>query len=525
MDRGPVDPRRRPADGPAPSPSRKDRDGAGAPPAGKADGDRPEKPSARPPRSPATPTPPRAGPTRSAGAQRPVPVAAPSAPQEATRRAGAGRQDPTNDEDARARAARRVRPEPGEGSPADREPHDREGGGGRAARRPRRLATSETAAPDDAPEAPASPPRETRIERRRELTRTLRGRRSALPSTPADDGEASPAAPAADPPAARRRVEPAAPAADPPPRERGDAISAPLPDPPAERRRPRSVVDAPDRDVVVEVMTFLCAVILGSAIIIDRAADAWSASVLDDVSVTVLPLDGDPVARRLEAAAQIMRATPGLAEVTVVPTSQSEALLEPWLGTGTDLSLLPVPRLVTARRTGDLDAVRLREELGTIPGVSLDDHTAWSERLSRMAAAVTGGAVAALALMLLATAISIVFATRSTIASNAETVEVLHVLGADDGFIQRAFRGRFLRVGIRGAAFGLAGALALFGVLEAWAMMSAGAASQQSAALLGAPSIGPAGFAGLVAVALLVAALVALTARLAVRRHLRALER
>lgn len=323
----------------------------------------------------------------------------------------------------------------------------------------------------------------------------------------------------------------------------------PLPDvrdtPRLVRRRESRVIDAPDSDAIVEngpivapdtiagrgltalvaIMTFLCALLLGAALIIDRAADAWSANVLEEVSVAVLPLDDEPMETRLEAAATILRAEAGLSDVTILPAAQSDALLEPWLGVGADLSLLPVPRLITAQRGEGLDADGLAARLGAVAGTSLDDHTGWSERLSTMAAAVAGGAIAGLSLMLAATAIAIVFATRATIATNATTVEVLHLLGAEDRFVQRAFRRRFVHIGLKGAAVGLAVALVLFGALEAWSVFSPAAASAQSQALLGAPRIGVVGFGALVVLAVLIAALVAFTTGFAVRHHLRELSR
>lgn len=277
--------------------------------------------------------------------------------------------------------------------------------------------------------------------------------------------------------------------------------------------------------VVVAIMTFLCALLCGGAILIDRAADAWSAEVLDEVSVTVLPLDGDPIERRLNRVAEILGASNGLADVAIVPSADSEALLVPWLGTGLDLSALPVPRLVTARRAGEFDGDAVATALTEVAGASFDDHVAWSERLSRMASAAAGGAIAALALMLVATAISIVFATRSTIATNAATVEVLNVLGAEDRFVAGAFRRRFLGVGARGALAGSLAAFALFGALDLWSALSADAASAQSRALFGDPSIGLLGYMTIAGVAFAAALLVAVTSAISVRHHLRLLAR
>ncbi|MEM8664037.1 MAG: hypothetical protein AAGF49_07930 [Pseudomonadota bacterium] len=418
---------------------------------------------------------------------------------------------------------------------------------GEEGRRPRRLATSgardEPVPHTSSAPAPAQPGRQRVVRRRnalpdrgapaqRDAESEVRGPQPAQPTQPVRVAKALPPAAAGGSPPTRPPADLPAPAGPPDAQPTRAALR---------RQRGVAVIDAPDTDAIVEdgpivapdtiagrsltmvvaIMTFLCAMLLGSAIVIERAAGAWSAQVLDDISVTILPLDGDPVARRTEDVARVLESLAGVSAVAVLSDAQTEALLEPWLGGGADLSLLPVPRMVTARRGPGFDPATAADALAAIPGASLDDHSAWSERLSNMAATVTGAAMAGLALMLVATAISIVFATRATIATNRATVEVLHILGADERFVQRAFRGRFMRIGVRGAAMGLAAAAGLFGVMEAWSMFSAGAASQQAAALLGAPRIGPMGFVGLIVLALLVALLVALTTRIAVRHHLK----
>jgi cell division transport system permease protein len=138
-----------------------------------------------------------------------------------------------------------------------------------------------------------------------------------------------------------------------------------------------------------------------------------------------------------------------------------------------------------------------------------------------MASAAAAGALAALGLMLVATVICIVFATRSTIATNAATVEVLHVLGAEDRFVVRAFRRRFLVTGLRGALIGLGAAIVLFGGLDVWsALFGTAETSPRARALFADASIGSAGYAVLCAVAVAVACLVAATSTLSVRHHL-----
>ncbi|MEM6849719.1 MAG: hypothetical protein AAF580_16920, partial [Pseudomonadota bacterium] len=156
------------------------------------------------------------------------------------------------------------------------------------------------------------------------------------------------------------------------------------------------------------VMTFLSALLVGGVVMVDRAATAWTDGILDEVSVTVMPLDDGSMERRLTQVATTMGGTPGLRAVTVRSVDETEDLLKPWLGDAVSLDILPVPRLVTAQRTDEFSPEGLDLALAIIPGVALDDHSGWNERLAGAARSAASGAVVALSLMLIATAIAVV---------------------------------------------------------------------------------------------------------------------
>ena len=90
----------------------------------------------------------------------------------------------------------------------------------------------------------------------------------------------------------------------------------------------------------------------------------------------------------------------------------------------------------------------------SVPSASLDDHRTWVDRLAAMARTTVTIGIAVLVLMLAATVLSVVFATRGAMAGNRHIIEVLHFVGAEAGFIAREFRQHFLLTGMKGAAAG-----------------------------------------------------------------------
>ena len=90
----------------------------------------------------------------------------------------------------------------------------------------------------------------------------------------------------------------------------------------------------------------------------------------------------------------------------------------------------------------------------------LDDHRGWIERMRAMAGTAVAVGVAILVLVIAATMLSVTFATRGAMATNKPVIEVLHFVGAKNGFIAGHFQRHFLLLGLQGGALGGGAAIA-----------------------------------------------------------------
>ena len=208
----------------------------------------------------------------------------------------------------------------------------------------------------------------------------------------------------------------------------------------------------------------------------------------------------------------------------VYSKEESAKLLEPWLGTGLKLDELPVPRLIVVKIASGAapDIPQLRRMLAEqVPGATLDDHRGWIDRMRAMAGTAVAAGVAILLLVIAATMLSVTFATRGAMATNKPVIEVLHFVGAKNGFIAGRFQRHFLRLGLQGGAIGGGSAIVLFalaGAISGWFVGSAGA--EQTAALFGSFSIGIAGYIAVLGQVVLIALVTAVTSRHTVNRTL-----
>ncbi|WP_248309760.1 ABC transporter permease [Bosea sp. Tri-44] len=279
--------------------------------------------------------------------------------------------------------------------------------------------------------------------------------------------------------------------------------------------------------VVIAILTFLAALSAGAALLAARASEQWRGAVANEMTIQVRPDPRRNIEQDIARAVELARAVPSVAEARPMPRAESDKLLEPWLGTGLDLVELPVPRLIVLRLSAAVanDLVTFGQTLRReVPSATLDDHRLWVRRLSTMASTIILAGVAVVLLVLVAAGLAVAFATRGAMAGSRDSVEVLHFVGATDEFIAREFQTRFVALGLRGgAAGGFAAilAIALLGLLSsAW---SATPEADQLQALFGAFEIGWSGYAVVILVAAVVAAIAGLVSRLTVRHYLRAM--
>lgn len=276
--------------------------------------------------------------------------------------------------------------------------------------------------------------------------------------------------------------------------------------------------------LVIAIMTFLSCLTLGTVTLVRDAASVWESQISREATIQIKPVEGRDMEAALADAARIAGGTPGVKGTKIVDRDATARLLEPWLGTGFDIDELPVPRLVvvTIDESSPPDFAVMRSALqGAVSGASLDDHRTWVDRLVAMARTTVTIGFAVLALMLAATVLSVVFATRGAMAGNGHIIEVLHFVGAEARFIAAEFRRHFLTTGLKGALAGGVAATLVFLVFSWWSSNNvATPQGDQAAALFGNFAIGAAGYAGVGLIVLVVAALTAATSHLTVVAYL-----
>ncbi|RME62940.1 MAG: cell division protein [Alphaproteobacteria bacterium] len=268
---------------------------------------------------------------------------------------------------------------------------------------------------------------------------------------------------------------------------------------------------------VIAVMMYLCGLGLAIGLTLEQAVHDWSSEMARQVTVQIVVSEDAARQRQMAAAVAALETVPGVAAVRALSAAETAALLEPWLGTGNITADLPVPGLIGVNLDPAAPAAPhvLRQALkGAAPDAVVDDHQRWLGDLKRLARVIGVTVYIIFVLLVLATVAIVIFGTRSRLAAYQPTIEIMHLMGAEDRLIAREFQYRFMLHGFRG---GLIGALAALVTLLVIAFIT----HRLADGLLPALPLDMINVLALLTIPLLAAFVTMATARLTVMRALR----
>lgn len=273
---------------------------------------------------------------------------------------------------------------------------------------------------------------------------------------------------------------------------------------------------------IVGIMVFLASFVMAAEASLSAMTLLWNQDLRNRLTVEIPAMEDESAVSqpdRVKQALAIVRAMPGVAAATPVHDDEAARLLQPWIGDADLLKALPIPSLIEIERApgSSLDAENVHQQLKpTLRDVRVDDHAEWLEDLARFVYGIAafGGLMIALATLTLILAVSL--ACRAIMATEQETISLLHIMGAEDEDIALHFENHTRHLSMTAALAGFVPAMGSAAALLYFMRNFANLAILQHAHWIG--------LAGAVlAVPLAAIWIASLSARLSVMNYLRAM--
>lgn len=282
--------------------------------------------------------------------------------------------------------------------------------------------------------------------------------------------------------------------------------------------------------LLVAAMAFLAALGLAGWVGAAALARHWQSGAAAALTVQV-PRPGDPAAEgsgtRLARAVALIQGTPGVADARALSQAELEKLLRPWLGAEAGTPALALPGVIAVHLASpDIGTAALARRLdAAAPGAEVESQGIWVGRLGKLARSLQACAGAALIVLAAVAAAVIAVATRAGLSARREAIEIVHGLGASNGYIAGRFAARATGLAAAGGLIGgLAATPALIGLAHLAAPFAGAGADAGSRSLIDiGAALPPALWMLLPGLPLAAAGIGFLTAQTTVRRWLRRL--
>ena len=209
---------------------------------------------------------------------------------------------------------------------------------------------------------------------------------------------------------------------------------------------------------LVMVLVFIAAFAVTVSAYVGALIGDWNKGVSGTLTVQVPAGDGSTADAQAAKALDVLSRHPAVARATLVPRAKLDELLRPWIGDGV-VSDLPLPALIDVemRDTASTAVAAVEASVkAAAPAAVIDDHRVWLDRVAGLARGIGAVAAAIIVLVTAALALTIIFATRASLTEFAQVIEILHVVGAKDGYVAGQFARRALVQAVLGGLAGLA---------------------------------------------------------------------
>jgi cell division transport system permease protein len=267
---------------------------------------------------------------------------------------------------------------------------------------------------------------------------------------------------------------------------------------------------------VIAIMTFLTVLAVAAGMALGSAAGSLGRDLTGRLTVQIVEANPDAREAQARAALAELGRLAAVARAERVDEARMRALLEPWLGKEGLDGDLPIPVLIDVSLTGTGDRLvgEVVQALRPVaPSARVEPHARFLAPVSGLLETLRWLAAGLVLLMAGATAAAVVLAARAALDTHRATIDVMHLMGANDSRVARLFQRRAALDALFGSTIGFVlGVLVLLFVGNSLAAVEA--------VIVQGGQLGWSGWLAVILVPVGAVALATVTARLTILRAL-----
>ncbi|MBQ8251128.1 MAG: hypothetical protein IJY92_04360 [Alphaproteobacteria bacterium] len=222
-------------------------------------------------------------------------------------------------------------------------------------------------------------------------------------------------------------------------------------------------------------MVFIATLILSVAIVVYSSVQSWTDNISGSLTVQIPTYTEkgesreEKIATDIEMALTLLRSSDGITGASLLTDEQVSALMEPWIGQSDSMMELPLPKIIDVNVDSKNfpNITQLKADLyEQVPEAVLDSHRAALDELVLFFENMVNLIAFILILILITTAISVIYVTKSSLSVHEKVIELIHMMGASDFYITIQFAMRSFKLTLIGSLVGFILALPIMALFN-----------------------------------------------------------
>jgi len=206
-------------------------------------------------------------------------------------------------------------------------------------------------------------------------------------------------------------------------------------------------------EISTAISVFLFTITLAAYFMMSSMIASWNKSIINGLTIQIQPsselMNQEDEQMAVNKVILFVQGMEGVQKVKQISNEQITKLMSPWLGDNANIEALPIPKLLDVRlKNGQtFDYKKAATSLKEIaPYASIDNHGLWLKKLVKSTSSLKLLSLFVLFLVLSASVFSIFYAVETSLKVHQNIIEILHIMGATDGYVAKQYAVRSCKI-------------------------------------------------------------------------------
>lgn len=215
---------------------------------------------------------------------------------------------------------------------------------------------------------------------------------------------------------------------------------------------------------LIALMSFLAILSFSGFMGLNTLTNIWSSGLENKLTIEISVetknghiLSQETILKETRNLYEMLSQHSSIHAVDVMEHKEIQNLISPWMGDDVNFLNIPLPGLISieVKDATQQSLTKLRDDIAKVSKYAhLEDHNSWLADLTKFISILKNLSLIIALIICTILVISITSAMRTRLALYNKEIELLHYMGATDGYIIKQFQAHAIQISLKGGCIG-----------------------------------------------------------------------